>query len=428
MSRELIDPNLHAAMIHAPLGLLMVGTVIELLAPVFWRRSTFRTAGRWMILLGALTILPTATAGAYAMADLNGRGNDMLASWADIRAKSPIQGHAWEMMRDHARINLAATIALMFLMVIWLSASDRFRRGFHLIFLVLLLADVAAIGLGAWHGGEMVYHHGVGVNLEAESSETSKSPTEKHKSLLDRIEPVELHVILAGAALAAGLAAIGVALRASGAASPKNYLEQQQQYTDIGYAINPASRPPNPAYGGAAQLHPIDAPPPTEPVVPGPVSRFWVLAALLAIAAMLAGWWTLADGSGTTDPKGLWQLVKQDADAHEFRRLAHVASGGAIVVLMLLLALIGRAAGKRIVVGLFSLLLLLVILAQGWLGVLLLLDTASGPLQRYNPPKSAITTTMPSISHEATTRPSIAPPTAPSTAPATKRATTKSVI
>src|SRR5690606_22379370 len=55
--REIISPNLHVVLMHTPLALLVIGTVIELFA-FLWRESTFRTAGRWMILLGALAMIP----------------------------------------------------------------------------------------------------------------------------------------------------------------------------------------------------------------------------------------------------------------------------------------------------------------------------------------------------------------------------------
>ena len=41
MHHEFVEPNLHAALIHVPLGLLLIGTLIELFARFFWRRSSF---------------------------------------------------------------------------------------------------------------------------------------------------------------------------------------------------------------------------------------------------------------------------------------------------------------------------------------------------------------------------------------------------
>ena len=44
--REYISPNWHAILIHAPLGLLSVGIILELMG-FLWRRSGLRPAARW---------------------------------------------------------------------------------------------------------------------------------------------------------------------------------------------------------------------------------------------------------------------------------------------------------------------------------------------------------------------------------------------
>src|ERR671913_975676 len=69
--KEFINPNLHVILIHYPLGLLVVGTLIELFSFLGWRRSAFRAAGRWMLLLGILSLAPTMFSGLYALADVN---------------------------------------------------------------------------------------------------------------------------------------------------------------------------------------------------------------------------------------------------------------------------------------------------------------------------------------------------------------------
>src|SRR5687768_18387730 len=99
VSKEFINPNLHVILIHYPLGLLVVGTLIELFSFLGWRKSGFRTAGRWMLLIGILSLPPTMLSGLYALADVN-RSADTPddATWVEARNMSPIQGEAWEMM------------------------------------------------------------------------------------------------------------------------------------------------------------------------------------------------------------------------------------------------------------------------------------------------------------------------------------------
>ena len=103
MAKQFINPNLHVAIVHFPLALLVVGTLIEFVAPVLWRRSTFRAAGRWMILLGALAAVPTATSGLYALYDTNltpqtNPEENPQITWGEIRTASPLTTDSWEMM------------------------------------------------------------------------------------------------------------------------------------------------------------------------------------------------------------------------------------------------------------------------------------------------------------------------------------------
>ena len=52
MPNELIHPNWHVVLVHYLIALLTLGLAIELLS-FLYRRSTLRTAGRWMLLIGA---------------------------------------------------------------------------------------------------------------------------------------------------------------------------------------------------------------------------------------------------------------------------------------------------------------------------------------------------------------------------------------
>jgi hypothetical protein len=190
------------------------------------------------------------------------------------------------------------------------------------------------------------------------------------------------------------------------------------ELSDIGYAFTPGVRTATPY--GAAQLQGMDDASMRVEVKRLPAARFWLLAALLAIVTSLAGWWTLAAATESWQPRDLWNLVQQNVQAKEFRRVLHVLTGGGIIVLMLLMAIVARTSGRRVVVGFFSLILLIAVAAQGWIGGLMLLDTATGPVQRLNPstmPSSEIA--APVLTPPATTR-TIAPPTSAATAPVSR--------
>ena len=67
------------------------------------------------------------------------------------------------------------------------------------------------------------------------------------------------------------------------------------------------------------------------------------------------------------------------------RQMAHVIGGGSIFVLMFLLALFGRFAPRqRVLLTLLALLLIAVVAAQVWFGILLMYDTPAGPITAFN--------------------------------------------
>src|SRR5205807_537304 len=107
VTHELIHPNWHVVIMHAPLGLLMVGTLIEIFS-FMWRRSGFRAAGRWMILIGALAAIPTATTGIYAARDV--LSDELYPTWQEIKAHPKLDwtGQQGELLRDHIKLNAIA--------------------------------------------------------------------------------------------------------------------------------------------------------------------------------------------------------------------------------------------------------------------------------------------------------------------------------
>jgi len=162
--KEFINPNLHVILIHYPLGLLVVGTLIEFFAFLGWRRSAFRAAGRWMLLIGILSLTPTLFSGLYALADVNRTADTPDdATWAEIRQQSPIQGQAWDLATKHAWSNAIGSVVLLVTLVLWMGSSDDWRRKLHLIWLLLLIGGLGTLVYGAFFGGEMIYRHGVGV-------------------------------------------------------------------------------------------------------------------------------------------------------------------------------------------------------------------------------------------------------------------------
>ena len=251
-----------------------------------------------------------------------------------------------------------------------------------------------------------------------EESAAAEEQTKVKRGVEYYFPPLQVHVILAGLAVSLGLAAIGLSFRAGSISVTATASDS----IDIHYALAQNMRPadPNQPAAPAAQMTFPDDPRPRVDVKRPPVSRFWLLGALVGLATALTGWWVLAQGMETWQPNELWRDVAENAQAKEYRKMAHVVMGVGMVVLMLLLALVARvAAGRKIVVAIFVFLFLGSVAAQMWLGSLLMFDTPGGSVMSFN---SSEAPAEPPTS--APTGPIDAPVGTPTTGPATTTTTT----
>lgn len=388
MANEFISPNWHVAIIHFPLGLLITGVLIELFS-FMWRRSAFRAAGRWMILLGALSGIPAATSGIYALSDVSRMGLDeseSMSQWKDIVQISPLwkNEHAAHFMRDHVWLQSVSTALAVLVCVIWMGCSDKWRGKLHVPLMIVLLIATGLTISGAWHAGEAVYREGVAVSARqttnpetavGEGAGTQPAGAWNARAIERRaayfLPPLQLHAVLAGFAVAIALGALGLSLRAISAGPGVPHVDH------IAHALGPPELAESESESREELIR--------QRV---PAARFWMLAFLVALLTALAGAWVLSRGYETWDPKVLWQAVsdRDQSDGKTLtRRLAHVGAGSAIIVLPLFLAIFARVAPRaKFILLLLALLLLAAIVAQVWLGVLLMFDTNVGPLTRFN--------------------------------------------
>jgi hypothetical protein len=359
-------------------------------------------AARWMVVIGALSALPAAYAGMYAMADVARRSAPTAADdapWHDVARASTLTDAQWEMIDTHAWTNGGSAVFIALIVTLAVACSDRWRRRLYPVFLVLLLAYAGAMTLGAYYGGEMVYREGIAVKMPYKESKAtqpaslaatrpdspaSETQTERPKGVDYYVNPVQLHVALAGLAAAMGMLGIGLSLRAA-STSP------HWQDPELGRAGVEAL--PHPQRGGAQDMMVLRSFAPRVEVTGEaervPAARFWLLTFLLTALTGLAGWWALGDEHETYRPQDLWKLVTGDG---YIRRLAHVIAAGAVAVVPLFMALLARVARRsRAMVGLFALLLIAALAAQVWLGALLLFDQPkvannAGPWYRLQQP------------------------------------------
>ena len=406
----LIRPNWHVAFIHLPIGLLVVGSVLELLC-AFWRRSQLRTAGQFMILIGALLGVPAALSGIHAMYDVAAAGVEPGLYWFETVQASALGESAWLMLTRHLCLMSAAIGLYLLVALSYLASSDPGRRKWYPVRWVLLATALATLTVGGYYGGEAV--HTQRITAKALTASLDDAPATDGTAVSEGVPPrdsvvtiepqpstgpstrpvfalppslkylqdgewwygwalrvappLELHIILAGSAYSLCLLGLSLAFRnANVANSTARAVDPKRSELSIS---RPSVKPP---------VVPMEA----------PAKRVLALAFFTVALAASAGWWVLAESSGQYIPIRLWRMVAAGIDDPEFRRrLAHLA-GGAIVGIIPLATLlfVWAAPRKRWPLALLTVLLLATAAAQTFLGVLLTYDTPSGPVYQFNAP------------------------------------------
>jgi len=367
---ELIKPNLHNVLVHYPVALVSLGAIIELLS-FFYRRHSFRAAGRWMLFLGVLSLLPSLTSGMYAARQSFHADED--AKWAEIKTQAPLNEHQWELLRDHVTGNAWGAGILLVMVLIFVGSSDRWRRKLYFLHVALLLLGLSALTFSAHHGGLMVYE-GIGTKAMAESVHTEDRHIDEKAPLRDKIErnfpPVEIHLVLAGFTLAMTMAALAISYRRSSDFRTTETVAD----ADIADALTAQSLGAFGVNAGETHAPRMDM----VVVVPVPAARFWMLASLVAILTAVAGWWSY----GNFNWREAWDYLR---DPYNKRVLYHVIFGTSLIVVPWIFALFTRFAPRaRFFLMILTLCILGIAAVQVWLGILLLFDTNQGPLSNFN--------------------------------------------
>jgi uncharacterized membrane protein/ketosteroid isomerase-like protein len=142
---SLIEPNFHPILVHFAYALTTAGALslfaVSIFPPGGWR-DTLKTAGDWMLALGAVAIVATIAAGFQAYYSV---GHDTPSHAA---------------MTTHRNWAVPTGAALLVL-----AGWRYFERGRRptLLFSAPLLAAAGLLTVTAWWGGELVYNCGLGV-------------------------------------------------------------------------------------------------------------------------------------------------------------------------------------------------------------------------------------------------------------------------
>jgi uncharacterized membrane protein len=138
---------IHALAVNLPLGMLAMSVVVDILN-VIDERAVWKDAAYVMIGLGLLAALVVAVPG--------------LIDWLSI----PPTHEAKQIGLMHLASNVTG---LALFAVSWYLRYDASDSWSWLAF-AFSLGGVAALSLGGWLGGEMVYRHGIGMDLEPDAA------------------------------------------------------------------------------------------------------------------------------------------------------------------------------------------------------------------------------------------------------------------
>ena len=150
-----VGAKLHPAIVHFPIGLLLTAAFFDAGCLVFRQFLWLDRSATALMTLGGI-----------------GLGAAYLAGERAAEAAAPVTGIAQGVLADHEDLALltlwawGAAIVLR-LFVSWIGRHDlEVQLGiFRLAALILVFAAAALLVLTAYHGGQLVFDHGIGVSL-----------------------------------------------------------------------------------------------------------------------------------------------------------------------------------------------------------------------------------------------------------------------
>ena len=137
--------NIHPLVIHFPIGFLM-GAALFYFAAWIFKKDDLAKTGFWVLLLGALSLVVAVGTGLYA--------EQGVMVHLSVREK---------ILAPHKNF-MIATAALCFISTLWALIQRPFPKKGRVVFLLLLLAMVGAMTIGADFGGRLVYDYNAGGN------------------------------------------------------------------------------------------------------------------------------------------------------------------------------------------------------------------------------------------------------------------------
>lgn len=141
-----IIPNLHPIFVHFTVALLSTAVLLTVIAPCLPvpHQPACRTVAQWNLWLGTVITLATALSGLQAYHTVSHDAASHVA------------------MTDHRNWAIL-TVTLFAAAAIWSGIQARRQKQTGPGFVIVLAIAGVVLASTAWHGGELVYRHGLGV-------------------------------------------------------------------------------------------------------------------------------------------------------------------------------------------------------------------------------------------------------------------------
>lgn len=151
--------HLHAMIIHFPIALLLIGFLNELIGIVF-KKTFFSKTAFYLLILGTFGTIASYLSG-------NEAGDGM---------EGGTLGKAIEMHENAALIALwlAVITSIVYGAIAWFKFSHKWGT---IISVALFASLIGAVSRTAYLGGQLVYQHGAGVELDLPNFNESESMT-----------------------------------------------------------------------------------------------------------------------------------------------------------------------------------------------------------------------------------------------------------
>ncbi|MFA3783309.1 DUF2231 domain-containing protein [Melioribacteraceae bacterium 4301-Me] len=161
--------HLHPMIVHFPIALLIIGFLFDVLS-LFVKKDFFSNAGFYLLILGTVGVIAAYFSGDYA--------GDGITETGTLK-------QALEIHEEAAKLTLWIVITAA-VFRIFLVSLKKYHKIYKGIFLILFLFGVLSIFRTGFYGGQLVYKHAAGVQLNLGFDAQSNGNTEYENNAIEK--------------------------------------------------------------------------------------------------------------------------------------------------------------------------------------------------------------------------------------------------